>query len=618
MATPQPETDNSFTRRAALQSPVALGPAAGGEKTAAADVEATKPAPRTSFAAAAALNSPLPSLGRPSPAVKTASAPTTGDTPQAAHAVEKAAPASVPDWGLPKKKPRSRLTLKLFAAGLTLACAAGGYFAYRQYFEIESAAPGETADAAGAERDLTGDDDAESLSSLDSPRDPFDDDLPGRTVGDKAPAQSEPARIGRSPDAQPIAGRKSPERPRRQHPVRESLSLDDDNVMEVAEEADSPQSESSAADVVEEAPVRSRERGFDPSRQPGSRTASDAGPNRTAIRSPQGSSGPRLPGGIDSGQDDDELPDERFGGYTAAGQRARPVSRKNAGGSAISIVEAQDDEEQIDKLDGYVPQSVTTRRASSKTVVVRPAESLDDDALHSRGALDYRPSRPGPSSHAGNGLRSASTLDSRLSSGSGFSSGRDESSEPSSGTYRVLPDDNFWKISRSLYGTSRYYQALMRHNRERVPDPQKLRPGTQIVTPPAAVLEQRYPELIDPPAASTPPAGGAVNRAAKRPAFEAPVSIDEPDDRLTRIDREDASSGYFYGRNGEPLYRIGADDTLSSIAQRHLGRASRWHEIFEKNQDVLNSPDNLTLGTVIRLPADASRLGLAPEAVRRR
>jgi nucleoid-associated protein YgaU len=138
------------------------------------------------------------------------------------------------------------------------------------------------------------------------------------------------------------------------------------------------------------------------------------------------------------------------------------------------------------------------------------------------------------------------------------------------------------------------------------------------MTPPAAVLEQRYPDLIEKPAPSAAPSKSGVDRSAFRPAFERPAIGDDPDERTTRVERDEQASGYFYGRNGEPLYRIGADDTLGSIAQRHLGRASRWHEIFEKNQDVLKTPDNLTLGTVIRLPADASRLGLAPEADRRR
>ncbi len=65
------------------------------------------------------------------------------------------------------------------------------------------------------------------------------------------------------------------------------------------------------------------------------------------------------------------------------------------------------------------------------------------------------------------------------------------------------------------------------------------------------------------------------------------------------------------------MYRVGSDDTLTGIAQRHLGRASRWTEIYDQNRDVLKTPNDLTLGTVIRLPDDASRLSLVPENERR-
>jgi nucleoid-associated protein YgaU len=155
----------------------------------------------------------------------------------------------------------------------------------------------------------------------------------------------------------------------------------------------------------------------------------------------------------------------------------------------------------------------------------------------------------------------------------------------------------------------------MRYNEERVPDPQKLRPGTQILTPPAAVLEQRFPDLIEKSSSTPATSGAGVDRSARRPGFEQPSPADDVDEA---IERGATTAGYFYGPSGEPLYKIGPDDTLTGIAQRHLGRASRWTEIYEKNQNVLQSPDNLTLGTVIRLPADASRVGLAPDRERRR
>ena len=54
------------------------------------------------------------------------------------------------------------------------------------------------------------------------------------------------------------------------------------------------------------------------------------------------------------------------------------------------------------------------------------------------------------------------------------------------------------------------------------------------------------------------------------------------------------------------MYRIGESDTLSGIAVRTLGRASRWQEIFTLNRDRLPSMDRLAVGDELRLPPDAS------------
>jgi nucleoid-associated protein YgaU len=623
MATPQPETDNSLPRRAAFQSPVALGAAAGGEKTAGTENELTKPAPRTSFAASAALNAPLPSLASAPAMPKAAAAPRINDPAPAAEPVEKAATPAVPDWGLSKKKPRGRGRLKLIATALVLAGVGGGYVAYIQFYEKNAAIETSAVSPEDERQDsATGDDPRDSLSSPDSLDDPFDDDPPVRAVSTRSQGKLEPGRVGLSPGAVPIDRRKVSKRPSRRNPLRESLALDDDGAPEIADDANSLRLDQSEPDVGSETSGRSRGQPAATPRRPGSVEDRDPAAEGPSSRNPRSSGGPRLLEVADDGDTDHQPPDERLDGYRMSGQRARPTSRKNAGGPAISIVEARDDQEQNEKLEGYAPQSATTRRATSKTVVVRPVEGFgDDEPLARENASDHRISRPGQSPLNAADHRGAlpPSADRRLSSASRSPGSRDETSDPASETYRVAPDDNFWKISRSQYGTSRYYQALMRHNRERVPDPQKLRPGTQIMTPPAAVLELRYPDLIDKPAPSALPSKGALERSAMRPAFERPTRFDDDaDERATRVDREEAASGYFYGRSGEPLYRVGADDTLGGIAQRHLGRASRWHEIFEKNQDVLKTPDNLTLGTVIRLPADASRLGLAPEADRRR
>ena len=66
--------------------------------------------------------------------------------------------------------------------------------------------------------------------------------------------------------------------------------------------------------------------------------------------------------------------------------------------------------------------------------------------------------------------------------------------------------------------------------------------------------------------------------------------------------------------NGAPMYRVGADDTLGGIAQKHLGRFSRWVEIYQINQHRLKDPNALTLGDVLELPADASRVSMVRQA----
>ena len=56
---------------------------------------------------------------------------------------------------------------------------------------------------------------------------------------------------------------------------------------------------------------------------------------------------------------------------------------------------------------------------------------------------------------------------------------------------------------------------------------------------------------------------------------------------------------------GERTYTIEKGDTLSKIAKEQLGHASAWKQIFEANRDVLDDPDRIFPGQVIKLsPAD--------------
>jgi len=54
----------------------------------------------------------------------------------------------------------------------------------------------------------------------------------------------------------------------------------------------------------------------------------------------------------------------------------------------------------------------------------------------------------------------------------------------------------------------------------------------------------------------------------------------------------------------EEYYLIQKGDTLSHIAQRYYGKASRWRELFEANREVIQDPDKIFPGQKIRVPID--------------
>ena len=52
----------------------------------------------------------------------------------------------------------------------------------------------------------------------------------------------------------------------------------------------------------------------------------------------------------------------------------------------------------------------------------------------------------------------------------------------------------------------------------------------------------------------------------------------------------------------ERTYTVVKGDTLSHIAKRLYGKASRWPEIFAANRDQLDDPDRIRPGQVLKIP----------------
>ncbi len=170
-------------------------------------------------------------------------------------------------------------------------------------------------------------------------------------------------------------------------------------------------------------------------------------------------------------------------------------------------------------------------------------------------------------------------------------------SEPlvaNAGEYIVRPNDNFWRISHKVYGTGRYFQALAKHNEAIIPDPRRIKPGIKIFTPTKEQLEQQYHDLL--PVMAAPRPVGAVMHSPNAPK----------------------TSGFYIEADGQPAYRIGPGENLSSISKKTLGRATRWEEIYDLNKERIKTPDDLAAGAILRLPPDASQTRVVSKPVEHR
>ena len=61
------------------------------------------------------------------------------------------------------------------------------------------------------------------------------------------------------------------------------------------------------------------------------------------------------------------------------------------------------------------------------------------------------------------------------------------------------------------------------------------------------------------------------------------------------------------GPQAERTYTVKSGDTLSRIAKEMLGDANAYMDIFNANRDVLNDPDKIQPGQVLKIPAHATR-----------
>ncbi len=125
---------------------------------------------------------------------------------------------------------------------------------------------------------------------------------------------------------------------------------------------------------------------------------------------------------------------------------------------------------------------------------------------------------------------------------------------PAERFHDVRPGETLSEICHAAYGTAALTASLARFNG--LADPDALRSGHRLRIPAARQLDgtRAMVEVIPPP---------------------------EPPPFAT--------------------YRIEPGDSLTSIAQRLLNTSTKWRDLYELNRDVIDDPDNIRAGTVIKV-----------------
>ena len=139
-------------------------------------------------------------------------------------------------------------------------------------------------------------------------------------------------------------------------------------------------------------------------------------------------------------------------------------------------------------------------------------------------------------------------------------------SKPTVETHRVQPGDSFASLAMAYFGSEAFTQYLMDFNPQ-ITDPTALRVGALIAIPPS------------PPAGTVP---------GVSPAQPAPAATKKPAKEEPRV---------YVVQEGDSFYRI---------AEKVLGSAQRWEELFELNRELVGGdPKKLQIGQKLVLPKPA-------------
>ena len=91
-------------------------------------------------------------------------------------------------------------------------------------------------------------------------------------------------------------------------------------------------------------------------------------------------------------------------------------------------------------------------------------------------------------------------------------------------------------------------------------------------------------------------------RPADQATHDRAVDIARRVPGVTRVDDRLELQAAAAAGSAARSYTVKKGDTLSEIAARELGAASRWKEIFEANRQTIANPDLIHPGQVLEIP----------------
>lgn len=164
-----------------------------------------------------------------------------------------------------------------------------------------------------------------------------------------------------------------------------------------------------------------------------------------------------------------------------------------------------------------------------------------------------------------------------------------------SATVTVAEGDNLSAIAEKVLGDPNRWEELFEANRDKIRDPNRLKIGLELRVPGAAAA-------VPTPTPRPDRAGDTQDICPFVPGDIMKVNILEALDEARQ-----------HAQEPDVTYKVKRGDSLSRIASKMLGDAGRWKEILDANADILQRPESLQPGMVLKMP-DGVKEVLKPTA----